>query len=87
MVQHRGQEKRTANAVRAAPQPGEGKVNDAEVQKYVEDLEFPCTRQELLNHVRGKGAPQKVLDFIGQFKSDEYGSRMDLSRDADRVKH
>ena len=87
MVEHRSSEKGSGSPLRHSTPWGADAVNDADVQKYAHDMNFPCSRQELLRHVRSKGAPQKVLDFIGQFHSDQFESAEDLSREADRVKH
>lgn len=69
------------------PQQQQGSVSAAEVEKYIGGIDFPADRDELINHAKGQGAPKEVLEFMGKFPDQEYGSPIDVSKSVGEVKH
>jgi hypothetical protein len=43
-----------------------------EVQKYLSGMDYPATKQELLEHAKKKGASKDVLDELSRIPDDEY---------------
>jgi hypothetical protein len=70
-----------------AGQQQQGSVSAAEVEKFIGGIDFPVDKNQLINHAKDKGAPKEVLDFMGQFPDQEYGSPIDVSRSVSEVKH
>ena len=71
---------------RASAQPGHGAVSAAEVEKYIGGIDFPCDKNQLVNHARQKGAPQEVMDLMNQFPEKQYGSAVGVARGISDVK-
>lgn len=71
---------------RASAQPGHGSVSAAEVEKYIGGLDFPCDKEELIDHAREKGAPDEVLELMEQFPEQQYGSAVDVARGVGQAK-
>ncbi len=46
----------------------------AEAQKYIMSLAYPCTRDELANHMRAQGADAQVVRAIRQLPYDYFTS-------------
>ncbi len=64
-----------------------GSISAAQIEKYVGGIDFPCDKEELVDHARDKGAPQKILDLMDSFPDKEYGSPIDVARSIKEVKH
>jgi hypothetical protein len=43
-----------------------------EVQKYLGGVDYPADRDALLDHARGKHAPDDVLDALGSIEDRTY---------------
>lgn len=70
----------------AMPQSG-GSVSAAEVEKYIGGIDFPASKDQLIDHARDKGAPKEVLELMQDFPDQQYGSAIDVSRGVGQVKH
>ncbi len=44
----------------------------AEAAAFIQGCEYPCTRQELIDTAEVEGAPEEVVEFIGQLPDGEY---------------
>ena len=74
-------------AEQASAQPQHGNISAAEIEKFIGGMDFPAEKQDLVEHAKGKGAHQEVLDFMNQFPDKEYGNAVDVSRGVSQVKH
>lgn len=70
----------------ASAEPGHGKVSAAEVNKYIGGIDFPANKTDLVEHARGKDAPQEVLDLMENFPDREYNSAADVGKAIGDVK-
>lgn len=61
-------------------------VNVVEVEKYVAGINFPVTKDQLVDHAREKGAPQEVVGFMSEMPERDYVSTMDVARGVGEVK-
>jgi hypothetical protein len=43
-----------------------------EVQKYLSGVDYPATKDQLIEHARGKGAPDEVIEALSSLPDDEY---------------
>ena len=68
-------------------QSQQGTISAAEIQKFIGGIDFPCDKDELVEHARDMGAPKSVLDFMQKFPDKEYGSAIDVSKGVSQVKH
>jgi len=52
--------------------------NPADLQKYVQDVKFPVSKDDLLTQVQGKGAPGDVVDKIRNSDMSEFNGPQDV---------
>jgi hypothetical protein len=71
----------------ASAQPGHGKISAAEIEKYVKGIDFPCDKNQLIQHAKSNNAPDEILDFMQDLPDQEYGSAVDVARGVSDVKH
>ena len=50
------------------------------VQKFLSGVHYPATKQELVDHARGKKADKDALDALRQIPDQEYGGPNEVSR-------
>ncbi|GAA4612560.1 DUF2795 domain-containing protein [Actinoallomurus liliacearum] len=43
-----------------------------EVQKYLSGVDYPASKEHLLEHARKKGAPKEVMDDLKEIPEEEY---------------
>jgi len=65
----------------------QGGIDITEIQKYIEGVDFPVGKNELLDHARQNDAPDEILEFMKDFPSQQYGSPTDVSRAMGQMKH
>lgn len=51
-------------------------------EEYIQDLEFPATRDEIVSHAREKGAPNQVIERLQKLPDQEYDSMGDVMSSA-----
>ncbi len=56
-----------------------GNANPIEVQKYLKGVNYPCSRDELLDTARDKGADQNVLQTLEQLPDQQFASPREVS--------
>jgi hypothetical protein len=56
-----------------------------EVEEYVAHLEFPVTKEELINGLLATGAPGRMVALVERLPEDRYDSRLDLRNDLEEV--
>jgi hypothetical protein len=47
-------------------------VNPIEMQKYLAGVDYPCDRDALVEHARGQGADDSVVDGLRAMPDREY---------------
>jgi Protein of unknown function (DUF2795) len=43
-----------------------------DVQKYLSGMDYPATKDQLLEHAKGKGAPSEIMDELSRIPDGEY---------------
>lgn len=43
-----------------------------EVQKYLAGVSYPATKEELVEHAKGHGAPQDVIEALQAMPDEEF---------------
>jgi hypothetical protein len=43
-----------------------------EVQKYLSGIDYPATKDQLIEHARSRRAPQEIIDQLSSLPDDEY---------------
>ncbi|MFJ8819724.1 DUF2795 domain-containing protein [Amycolatopsis thermoflava] len=46
--------------------------NPIQMQKFLSGVDYPCTRDKLVDHAQSQGAPEDVLDHLRQLPDREY---------------
>lgn len=47
------------------------KANPVEIQKHLKGMDYPASKQELIQHAQKQGADRKVLSLLEQLPDDE----------------
>jgi hypothetical protein len=51
----------------------------ADLELYLGGLEYPVSRDELINHVRGQNAPEVIMLTLAQLPEMDFSSAADIS--------
>jgi hypothetical protein len=54
-------------------------VNPIQLQKYLSGIDYPATKQELIERAQQKGADKNVLETLKSLGRDEFNSPNDVS--------
>jgi len=65
---------------------GVGGESPANVQKFLEGIHYPASKEDLINTARKNGAPREVMDLIQQLPGDEYGGPQDVMKAYGQIK-
>ena len=57
---------------------GMGGHSPANIASFLEGIDFPASRDELLNHAEDNNAPQEVIDVLEDLPDQEYTSMADV---------
>ncbi len=63
----------------------EGGISPTNLTQFLGGVNFPCSKQELVNHARQRNAPQDVLSTLEQIPDRTYNSMSDVMRDIGKV--
>lgn len=55
------------------------KVNPVEVQKFLNDVDYPISKDDLLEKAESEGADEGIISTIREAPMDEFNSPSDLS--------
>ncbi len=61
--------------------------NTSKMETYIDDIEFPCDKEDLLDHARRNGAPDDVMQLLRHFPDKQYASPVDISRGVKNAMH
>jgi hypothetical protein len=56
------------------------KVNPIQVQKFLGGMDYPASKDEIVDHAKSKGADENVMDVLEQLPDDEYQTPADVSK-------
>ena len=60
-------------------------VSPAEVQKFLSGVDYPATKDELIQAAEAQGADENVMDTLRRIPMDAFNSANDVSRGIDRI--
>ncbi len=52
----------------------------AELEKYLKGVDFPASKDNLIEKARANGAPEEVIDMINDLSEDNFNSPIDVSK-------
>jgi hypothetical protein len=55
------------------------------VEKYLKGVDFPCNKEELMEHARERGAPEEVQAALARLPDREYESPADISKEMGQI--
>lgn len=56
------------------------KGSAAELEKFLKGVDYPASKDDLLNKARDNGAPQEVIDMIDDLAGSSFNSPIDVSK-------
>ncbi len=57
------------------------KISPVEIQKFLKGVDFPASKQDLIQHAEDNSAPEEMLQFLGTTLPDkQYESPADVSK-------
>lgn len=55
-----------------------GSINPDDLQQYVDDVDYPASKEDLASRAEQNGAPQQMVDQIRGLDTDQVSSMADL---------
>lgn len=59
--------------------------NPIQVQKYLGGIDYPVSRQQLVDHAKDAGAPEEVLNALQNIPDDEYTSPTQVTEEVSNL--
>lgn len=53
-------------------------VSTATISQFIEGVDFPATREEIIDHAHDRDAPEDVLDMLEELPDDEFQSMAEV---------
>jgi len=63
----------------------EVRVSPAQIEKYLKGIDFPSSKQSLINHAKQNNAPDGVMQLLQRMPDKEYGSAADIAREIGKL--
>ena len=60
-------------------------VSPATVESYLEGLDYPASRQDIIDTARSNDAPDEVMHMLHQFSDRMYNSPIDVSKELEML--
>lgn len=54
-------------------------LGPAQIKQYLEGVDYPCSKDDLVEHARDEGADEDVIDIIEGLPVDRFNSPSDVS--------
>lgn len=61
------------------------KVNPIQMQKYLKGMDYPASKQELLDHAKHSGADENVCSTLERLPDDNYETPADVSKAVGKI--
>ncbi len=62
------------------------KVSASTIQLYLKGIDYPVSRDELINHAKSNGAPDNVMSFLNRLPEREYRYPTDVEEEFGKMK-
>ncbi len=56
------------------------RVSPVQVEKFLKGMDFPATKEDIINKARQQGADDNVLETLRMLPDKQYNSPTDISR-------
>ena len=56
------------------------KVTPIQLQKHLKGVDYPATKEELIQHAEGQGADEAVRFILNQLPDEEYETPADVNK-------
>lgn len=63
------------------------KINPIEVEKYLRGVDFPTSKEDLIECAKNNDAPEEIIESLHQIKNQEYASPIDISKQIGKLNH
>jgi len=63
----------------------EVRVSPAQIEKFLKGIDFPVSKQSLINHAKQNKAPDDVMQLLQRMPDKEYGSAADIAREIGKL--
>lgn len=60
-------------------------VNPVQAQKFLKDIDYPCSKDELLQAAESQGADENVMDTLRRIPMDTFNSPSDVAEGISRI--
>ncbi|PSR12292.1 hypothetical protein C8255_26820 [filamentous cyanobacterium CCP3] len=55
-------------------------VNPIQVQKFLKGIEYPASKQDVIEHAKQQGADENICSTLEQMPEDEFETPADISK-------
>lgn len=59
---------------------GQVRVSPAQIEKHLGGIDYPASKQKLVQHAREQNAPEEVMQVLDRLPEQEYGSPADVAK-------
>lgn len=56
------------------------KVNPIQLQKHLKDVDYPASKEDLINQAKQQGADENALSALEQLPDEQYETPADVSK-------
>jgi len=67
------------------PHHEQGRLSPAEIANYLQGINFPCSKRDLISHCRTQNCPTNVLSFLEKMPDRQYFSMADVMQGVGQV--
>lgn len=60
-------------------------ANPAQIEKTLGGVDYPASKQDLINHAKKDGANNDVVQILGQIPDKKYNSPIDVSKAVGKI--
>ncbi|HET6403154.1 MAG TPA: DUF2795 domain-containing protein [Candidatus Thermoplasmatota archaeon] len=60
---------------------GVGGESPSNVQKHLEGVSYPATKEDILEAAKRNNAPREIMDFLENMGREEYGGPQDVMKE------
>ncbi|NJK78511.1 MAG: DUF2795 domain-containing protein [Chloroflexaceae bacterium] len=60
-------------------------INPIQLQKFLKGMDYPASKQELIDQARQNGADDNVLNTLQQLPDEEYQTPADVSQAVGKI--
>ena len=55
-------------------------ANPAEVERYLRDVNYPVSKQDLIKHAQQQGASNDVIEVLRNMRDQQFNTSMDVNK-------